>query len=198
MSAAELMGALLSLSGVWLTAQRRLLCWPVNLAAVALYGWVFFDARLYSDALLQGLFIPFIGYGWLRWRQRLDIDDQVRVAPLTLHCGARHAIWGLLGAIGLGLTMQTWTNASLPWLDALLTAFSLVAQWWQARRHVAAWCLWIVVDTIYIGEYAYKSLWITAVLYAGFIVLAAMGWRAWRQAAAREQARAVRATTFEA
>ena len=48
----------------------------------------------------------------------------------------------------------------------------------------AAWWLWIAVDVIYVGEYVYKALPITAVLYAGFVVLAAMGWRAW----SREQA----------
>ena len=64
---------------------------------------------------------------------------------------------------------------------AALTAFSLVAQWWQARRHIAAWWLWIVVDVIYVGEYVYKHLLITSVLYAGFVLLAVIGLRAWRR-----------------
>jgi nicotinamide mononucleotide transporter len=83
----------------------------------------------------------------------------------------------------LGAFMHRWTDAALPWLDAALTAFSLVAQWWQARRHVAAWWLWIAVDVIYVGEYVYKHLLITAVLYAGFVALAAIGLRDWRRGA---------------
>jgi nicotinamide mononucleotide transporter len=47
---------------------------------------------------------------------------------------------------------------------------------------VAAWWLWIAVDVIYIGEYIYKHLLITSVLYAGFVVLAVIGLRAWRHA----------------
>jgi len=39
-----------------------------------------------------------------------------------------------------------------------------------------------VVDVIYVGEYVYKDLLITAVLYAGFVVLAAIGLRDWRRA----------------
>jgi nicotinamide mononucleotide transporter len=88
----------------------------------------------------------------------------------------------MAGALVLGYAMHRWTDAALPWLDAALTSFSLVAQWWQGRRHVAAWWLWIAVDVIYVGEYVYKHLLITAVLYAGFIALAAMGLRQWRQA----------------
>ena len=93
-----------------------------------------------------------------------------------------HILFGTVGALLLGFTMHRWTNAALPWLDAALTAFSLVAQWWQAKRHVAAWWLWIVVDVIYVGEYVYKHLLITSVLYAGFVVLAIIGLRAWQQA----------------
>ena len=63
-------------------------------------------------------------------------------------------------------------------------AISLVASWWQARKHIANWWLWIVVDLIYIGEYIYKDLWLTALLYAGLVVLAVLGLRDWQRAPA--------------
>ena len=62
-------------------------------------------------------------------------------------------------------------------IDLILAALSLVAQWWQARRHVAAWWLWIFVDVIYIGVYLFKSLHVTAALYVVFIGLALLGVR---------------------
>lgn len=178
----ELVAALLSAWGVWLTARRRPWCWPVGLVSVLVYAWVFTGAKLYSDALLQLAFAMLIGYGWARWLQHLGDDGRVQVAALPRRQAMAHIALGVLGALALGAFMHYRTNAALPWLDATLTAFSLVAQWWQARRHVAAWWLWIVVDAIYIGEYAYKSLLITAALYAGFIVLAAIGLRAWQRA----------------
>ena len=159
----ELFAALVSAAGVWLTARRSPWCWPVGLVSVVAYAWIFVDARLYSDTLLQAIFAVLILYGWHRWTRNLDGSGHVRVA-----------------ALALGYAMHRYTDASLPWLDAALTAFSLVAQWWQARRHAAAWWLWIAVDVIYVGEYLYKSLPVTAVLYAGFVVLAAIGLRAWR------------------
>jgi len=82
--------------------------------------------------------------------------------------------------------MHTWTNAALPWLDAMLAALSLVAQWWQARRHIATWWLWIIVDVVYVGMYAVKSLHATAALYLVFVALAASGLQAWKKAARQE------------
>lgn len=182
MTLVELVGALLSAWGVWLTAKRRPWCWPVGLLSVLVYTWVFVDARLYSDALLQLAFAALIGYGWYRWLQHMGADGRVQVAPLPPRRAILHLVIGSLGALALGAFMRHHTDAALPWLDAALTAFSLVAQWWQAKRHVAAWWLWIVVDVIYVGEYVYKHLLITSVLYAGFVVLAIIGLRAWQGA----------------
>ncbi|MFC5525169.1 nicotinamide riboside transporter PnuC [Rhodanobacter ginsengisoli] len=184
MSWVELAGAIISAWAVWLTAQRKPWCWPIGLISVLVYGWIFVDAKLYSDALLQGAFAVLIVYGWHRWLRNLGEDGRVRVAALPPGQAALHVVIGIAGALALGFAMHRYTDAALPWLDAALTSFSLVAQWWQGRRHIAAWWLWIAVDVIYVGEYVYKHLMITSVLYAGFIVLAIMGLRAWRVAAA--------------
>lgn len=177
----ELIAALFSAWGVWLTTRRKPWCWPVGLVSVLIYAWVFVDARLYSDALLQLAFAVLIGYGWVRWLQHMGADGRVEVAPLPRRRAIVHLLLGSVGALALGAFMHFHTDAALPWLDAALTAFSLVAQWWQAKRHVAAWWLWIAVDVIYIGEYVYKHLLITSVLYAGFVVLAVIGLRAWQR-----------------
>ena len=184
MSWVEMTGALLSAWAVWLTARRRPLCWPIGLLSVLVYVGIFVEAKLYSDALLQVAFAGLIVYGWVRWVKNLDASGRVRVAALSRRHAVMHLLVGVLGALALGFAMHRWTDAALPWLDAALTSFSLVAQWWQDRRHTAAWWLWIIVDVIYVGEYIYKHLLITAVLYAVFIVLAAIGLRAWRRASA--------------
>lgn len=181
----ELLAAVISAWGVWLTAKRKPWCWPVGFVSVLIYAWVFIDARLYSDALLQGAFAVLIVYGWIRWLQNLDTEGRVRIATLPLQNAALHLLIGVIGALALGYVMHTWTNAALPWLDSALTSFSLVAQWWQAKRHIPAWWLWIAVDVIYVGEYVYKSLLITSVLYVGFVVLAIIGLRGWQRAKRR-------------
>ncbi len=183
MNPIEILAAVLSALGVWLMARRRPWAWPVGLVSVLIYAWVFIEVRLYSDALLQGAFAAMLVYGWSRWLRNLGEDGRVRIAPLPLPRAALHLAIGALGALALGAFMARFTNADLPWLDAALAAFSLVAQWWQARRHTAAWWLWIGVDVIYIGMYLHKDLQVTAMLYALFLGLAASGLRQWQRAA---------------
>lgn len=175
----EWSAVVVSLLGVWLMTQRRMLAWPVGLVSVGLYALVFVEAKLYSDMLLQVAFGGFLLYGWFNWHRQAQHDGRIIIAPLTHRHRVRDLSLGVAFGIALGAAMHTFTDAALPWLDAMLAALSLVAQWWQARRHTAAWWLWIGVDVVYVGMYVLKSLNVTAGLYLVFVALAVMGLRAW-------------------
>ena len=67
MSIWEIIGTVLGVIGVWLMIRQNIWGWPVGLVQVAVYAWVFFDARLYSDTILQVLFFAIQAYGWWHW-----------------------------------------------------------------------------------------------------------------------------------
>lgn len=177
----ELTGWSTTLIGIWLTTRRNLLCWPITLIADVLYLIVFYQARLLSDALLQAFFVAFTLYGWWHWWKDVQQEGEVRIAPLRASNALIAVVAGIIGTIILGEIAKR-LHAALPYLDASLASFSLVASWWGARKHIANWWLWIIVDVLYIGEYIYKDLWATAVLYAVLVGLAVLGLRDWRRA----------------
>jgi nicotinamide mononucleotide transporter len=182
----ELAGAITAALGIWLTTRRLLICWPVTLVSIFLYMVVFYRAGLLSDALLQVFFVVFTFYGWWHWWRGVRQEGTVRVVPLPRSSLITAVVLGIPGSFALG-TLARHLHAALPYLDAVLMSYSLVATWWGARKHIANWWLWIVVDLVYIGEYIYKDLWLTALLYAGLVGLAILGLRDWRRAAASDQ-----------
>jgi len=182
----ELAGAITAILGIWLTTRRLLICWPVTLVSIFLYMVVFYRAGLLSDALLQVFFVAFTFYGWWHWWSGVRQEGTVRVVPLPRSSLITAVVLGIPGSFVLG-TLARHLHAALPYLDAVLMSYSLVASWWGARKHIANWWLWIVVDLVYIGEYIYKDLWPTALLYAGLVGLAVLGLRDWRRAAASDQ-----------
>jgi nicotinamide mononucleotide transporter len=183
----EIAGVVATVVGIWLTTRRLLVCWPVVLAADVIYLVVFYRARLFSDALLQVFFVAFTLYGWWHWWRGVCEEGDVRVVPLSVRGWLAGLAAGVVGAVLLGELMVR-VGAALPHLDAALTSYSLVASWWGARKHTANWWLWIAVDLVYIGEYLYKDLRLTAALYAGLVALAVLGLRDWRRAAACQTA----------
>jgi len=177
----EIAGFVTTLVGIWLTTRRLLICWPVVLAADVLYLIVFYRAKLFSDALLQVFFVAFTLYGWWHWWRGVREEGEVRIVPLSVRGWMTGLSAGAVGALLLGWLMVR-VGAALPHLDAALTSYSLVASWWQARKHTANWWLWIVVNLVYIGEYLYKDLRPTAALYLLLVILAVMGLVDWRRA----------------
>jgi nicotinamide mononucleotide transporter len=170
---------------VYLTTRQLIWCWPFNMLGVALYAGVFFQARLYANMGLQVVYFALAAYGWWAWLHGGEDEGELRVRRVSgrtavlLLSGA--AVAGLLLSRALGLL----TDASLPLLDALLTAFSIGAQWMQARKLLENWLLWIAVDVVYIGVFLYVGLFATAALYVSFLVLATMGFLSWRASMTR-------------
>jgi nicotinamide mononucleotide transporter len=180
----ENLAAVITLVGIWLTTRPTLICWPVVLISDFLYLIVFYRENLKSDALLQIFFVAFTLYSWWNWARGVRADGEVRVVPMRLNDWLAGLVVGALGSIVVGWWMAK-IGAALPHLDAALAVFSLVASWWEARKHTANWWLWIVVDAVYVGEYLYKSMWTTAALYAAFVALAVLGLCNWRRASSQ-------------
>ena len=171
---------MITLLAVYLTTRQIIWCWPLALVSVALYAVVFYDARLYADMGLQGLYFGLAVYGWWAWLHGGKGHGELEVSRSS---GRTRAVLVTLAAIGgvvLGQTLSRFTDASLPFMDSMLTSFSIVAQWMQTRKLLECWLVWLAVDVCYVGMFAYKELYLTAGLYSVFLVLAAMGFAEWR------------------
>jgi len=181
MSAIELAGTLLGLINVALLIRRSLWNYPFGLAMVTLYGWIFWSARLYSDTLLQIFFFVVQLYGWGQWLRHRGGDGLVVPARLSATGVTASVVLTALGSVALGWAMARWTDASLPWWDALVAGTSVARQCLLSWRRVENWLFWIFSDVVAIGVYWAKSLDLTAGLYAVFLVMAIGGFLAWRR-----------------
>lgn len=186
MSSLELTAFIVSVLGVWLTTARSLWNFPFSLLSVALYGVIFYQVKLYADMGLQGIFAGTLLYGLWQWLHGRSASGEVlvtRIGPIEILVSIGV---GVAAAGALGFLLHEHTDASLPWIDSLLLSGSLVASIWAARRNIENWWVWIVVDVLYVGVYLIKHLYLTAVLYAAFVLLAVLGLRRWQAAAAAQ------------
>lgn len=181
MSTLELTACALGILAVWLTVRQNPWCWPVGLLMVLLYAWIFFDGKLYSNMLLQGVYASLQLYGWWLWTRGGEQHQGVSVSRLDSRGLLLGLASGTAGALLLGYLMAAHTDASAPWQDAALSAFSLVAQVWMARKKLECWLLWIVLDLLYVALFLHLQLYLTAALYGLFTLLACSGWLTWRR-----------------
>ena len=185
MSPIEIIAFALGVTNVTLVVRRSLWNYPFGLLMVVLYGWIFFEAKLYSDALLQIFFFVVQVYGWMNWARSRAGAGEVEVERLG--DGARIA-WLLGAAVATaiwGWGMHRFTDAAYPWWDAGVAILSVAAQILMSRRLIENWVLWITVDVLAIGLYAAKDLRLTALLYVVFLALSVWGMIDWRVAERR-------------
>ena len=183
---AEVVGFVTGAVCVWLVARNNIWNWPVGILNNLAFLVLFATAGIYADAGLQIVYLGLAAYGWWAWLRGGERLTGKRHSTLPISTTTVNQ-WQLLLVAGLVLTgVQTvvlivFTDSTVPLPDAITTALSLLATWGQARRKVESWSLWITADLIYVPLYAYQGLWLTAVLYLGFLALCVFGLREWRR-----------------
>jgi nicotinamide mononucleotide transporter len=175
----ELLSFVLALANVWLNIRQNHWAWLFAIVSSATYAGVFFSSRLYGDVGLQFVFIIASLWGWYKWLSGSRAERKLRLSHLPplamIICGI-----GWLAAFGLlSLFLKYYTNTDVPYADGFLTAGSLIGTLLLSNKKIENWHVWIVVDVLYIALYTYKHLWLTALLYGVFVLMALAGLRAW-------------------
>lgn len=188
MSLLEWFAAAVSLMGVWLTVRQSVWCWPVSLVGIVAYAILFFQIKLYADAGLQGYFFATSLQGWRWWSRasRGRESDAPTVGWLTVRQRLLLAMATVLCGGAAGWLFSRYTDAHIPYWDAACAGVSITAQAIQLRKKIECWPLWLAVDTVYVGIYVFKHVYLTAGLYALFLILAVQGWRQWARVRVRE------------
>ena len=177
----EYVAAAFGMVSVWLSTREHLAAWPTAIVNVLLYVVVFREQKLYADMGLQVVYAGISIYGWWHWARGGTGDT---VLPVSRTPARQRVVLALIAATGsavLGALLARYSDAALPWADATLSSTSLVAQWMLTRKLLENWLVWIALDVCYVAMFVMKGLWPTAGLYAGFLVLAWIGWKRWRE-----------------
>lgn len=174
-SAAEAVAVFAGLVYVFLTVRRNRWCWLAGGISSLILAVLAARSRLPMQAALQAWYVAMSVYGWLQW---------------STASGTAVAVWSwrrhllvvavcALASVGVAAWVAAATNAAWPLLDTATTVFSLFATWQVARMVRENWLYWIVIDGICLVIFAAQGLVLTALLFAVYLVVAAVGYRSW-------------------
>lgn len=180
----QILEAIATISGlihVYLLTKEKVIAWPFGILSVAVYVYIFFVAKLYSDALLHIVYCGLNVYGWIRWSRRSGNDLELAVSRLSKAGIAIAALLIIAGSIAWGTLMDTQTDADFPYFDAYTTVASLCAQYLLAKKKIDNWIIWILVDVVAMPIYFAKGLYLTSALYFVYLLLCISGFLQWRK-----------------
>ncbi len=174
---------------VWLVARQHIANWGIGIANCLLFILIFTDSGLYADAGLQTRVhrprrLRLVELGERRRPRRRRPAGE----PHRPHRMDRPHRRGPRRARGDRDPPGTATDSTVPFWDALTTVLSLLATYGQCRKRVESWYLWIAADIVYVPLYAYKGLYLTSILYIGFMALCVIGLLNWKKDLAAQAA----------
>ncbi len=164
-----------------LAIRQNIWCWFFAGISTAVSVYLFFDARLYMESVLNLFYFAMAIYGWAVWyRGTGDHEDlPVAVWPIQRHAAAIGAIAVL--AMANGWILDTWTDAAFPYVDSATTWGAIWATFLVARKVFENWYYWLVIDAASVAIYWTRDLEFRALLFVIYLIMIPFGIVAWRR-----------------
>ena len=109
----ELVAVILAVAYLVLAIRQNIWCWLCAAISTAMYVYLFANANLYMESLLNVFYFGMAIYGWYIWRGgKADDELPVSVWPLQVHLYAVTLI--ILFAGTSGFLLANFTDAAVP------------------------------------------------------------------------------------
>ena len=204
----ELIAAVLGVISVFYAKKEDIKVYPTGVVSTALYIFLLYRWQLYGDLIINIYYTMMSIYGWYMWARVIDTyDSKIAISRLTIRdyvisfsifvfssafvllvylyydvisrdmsfANTLDFIWGHITS-GSILEFRKIT----PYLDTFTTGAAFAAMWMMANKKLESWVLWILVNIVSVPLYFVKGFGFTGIQYFVFLVLAFLGYNAWR------------------
>jgi len=178
----QILAFLFALVYIFLAAKNSIACWIFGICSSGLWAYeAWFEYDLLYDSLLNLFYVVMGGIGWWQWMQKKSEGGQFGIIRLSITTHLYILLFGSVLSLLAAFIAEAYTNASLPFIDAPTTVFSIIATFLLIKKDIGNWVYWIIVDTIYIGIYIQKGALLFAILFGIYTVMAIVGWKNWQK-----------------
>ena len=164
-----------------LAVKQNILCWIAGIISSVLYFFIMQKAELYMEAYLQVFYVVMGIYGWSQWSASNASNPSFIVNTWSKY---QHMIAiSIILALSLlsGFLLERYTDAALPFLDAVVSWGAVVATYMVANKLLENWIYWFVIDATSIFLFIERGLWLSAVLFATYLVIIFFGYQSWNK-----------------
>ena len=186
----ELTAVILAVAYLVLAIRQNIWCWFCAAISTAMYVYLFANAKLYMESLLNVFYFGMAIYGWYVWRGgKADDELPVSIWPMQVHLYA--VVLVILFAGTSGFLLAKFTDAAYPYIDSATTFAAIWATFLVARKVLENWWYWLLIDVVSVFIYWTRGLEATAVLFLVYVVLIPIGLVAWTRSYRQQQPAAV-------
>ena len=162
-----------------LAVKQDVRCWYAAIFSSFLYFFIMMSANLYMEAYLQIFYIIMAIYGWFQWNKISEDKSKfiVRTWSIKQHLIVISSVISL--AYISGSLLNIYTEAALPFIDALTTWGAIIATYMVAKKLLENWIYWFVIDSISVLLFMSRGLYLTSVLFFVYLIIIYFGYKSW-------------------
>ena len=185
----EFIAVIFGFLSVWFAKGNNILVYPTGILSTSIFVYLLIISELYGDATINGYYFIMSFYGWYFWTRKKSGEIINQIGSTSLNEKITSVFLFALGIIvifSIYYFFDKWTTISA-YIDTLTTGIFFVAMWLMSRRKIEHWIFWIIGDLLSVPLYIYKGLFLTAIQYFVFTIIAIMGYREWKKIIQKNQ-----------
>lgn len=166
---------------VILAALENVWCWLFGILSSLLSVYLCYSGKLFLESGLQAFYVGIGIYGWYEWLHGSTEQKNLSIQTSSKQQIGIYILISCILWIPLAYIAKHYSTQVLPYLDAFITSFSIVATWMVAKKKIENWLFWILIDGAAIILYAKRDFYLIAFLYFIYTILAGLGYLSWRK-----------------
>lgn len=180
--AIEIIVFIFGILSVYFAKKENILVFPTGLIATILSVYIMYHAKYFADMSINIYYSIMSIYGWYQWKKITNGEE--------LHITRTNNKEKIIGVILFFITAivcvfiykffdyKLQTNN---YLDIFTASLFFTAMWYMARKKLENWTLWIIGDAICVYIFFDRQLYIIAVQYIIFTILAISAYIEWKK-----------------
>ena len=162
--------------------QENIWVFATGLISTTIIVYLLYQAQYYGDMTININYSLMSIYGWIMWSKKSQLPD-IKISRTKK---SDRQIGFCLFLLTLMITYLVYkffdyTLAIPNYIDIFTSGIFFTAMWYMALKKIESWTLWIIGDLIAVPLFAYRGLFMLALQYLIFTILAIYAYLQWKK-----------------
>jgi len=190
----EIFAVVTGLLYVYLQIRQNKIMWIVGFVSSAIFVYIFFTTKIYAQSAIYGYYVLISVYGFFKWHNNDQKNTKYKVKEIKFDGPqdrfqfhpAKITIMTLINvsillSVIIALILIRFTGAIIPYKDAFVAGFSIVATWMVTQKIIQHWYFWMGINIFCVYLYASQGLYFTAFMFFVYFIMSIIGLQQWKK-----------------
>jgi nicotinamide mononucleotide transporter len=175
----EIIGLVLNVLSVYYVIKKKPINWIIGIAAIMPLLYIFYETKLYGQFIVQIAYLLQSVYGYYEWMKYKECKE-TKMIRFRFEFDFEPLLF-------ISLACVPFMFMGMEGLDFLLFYMSMLAIWMLTKRLIENWLVFIVIDLLSVVLFVKDKIYITALLYFIFLIMAIIGYYSWNKSLIKQK-----------